>query len=352
MDAGGRVGGHDLLTLGYHRQDAAVHRGAACIDGQALCQEDLREMLCDAPPYAVVLTLSHGGQVAQPLVGGLVELLQQSQGLLSLACQFVLLTGLAQRPQHPLVVVLADEPPRAVAAVVGEIEGHIALRSRCVVEVGQLTVVIHVVGTREPGVGLDVVACGLCRQRHRDGQHQDRDHAFHILQIFLGILDIVGGIVGLSGTCWLEILCGHPTPDLMRRYLGVLKDECPGSDNRPLSYLAAVEERGPHADECSVVYGAGMHGDVVPYGDIAADVRGACVVCHVYARAVLYVGAVANGDGCDVAPDDGIKPHRALVAHLHIAHDGGVLAEIAVLTPLWREPLIRFYQSHFLILNS
>ena len=71
--AGGGVGCHQLLALGNHREDAAVHGGGARIDGHILGLEDFGKVLSHASANAVVLSLAHGGQVAQPLVGGLIE---------------------------------------------------------------------------------------------------------------------------------------------------------------------------------------------------------------------------------------------------------------------------------------
>ena len=77
-----------------------------------------------------------------------------------------------------------------------------------------------------------------------------------------------------------------------------------------------------------------MNGDVMTDGDITANMCRTCLVGHMDARTVLDIRAIANRDGSHVASHHGIKPYRALVAHLHIADNGGVLTEIAVMTPL------------------
>ena len=120
-------------------------------------------MLGNALANAVMLAFTYGGQVAQTFVGGLVEYLNLTKCFLSLACQFSLLTGFPQRTHHAFVVILADEPARPVTAVVGEIERHITLGCLRVLEVGQLTVVVQVVGTCQPRILLDLFACCLCK---------------------------------------------------------------------------------------------------------------------------------------------------------------------------------------------
>ena len=76
-----------------------------------------------------------------------------------------------------------------------------------------------------------------------------------------------------------------------------------------------------------------MNGDVMPNSDVVADVCGTCLMGHVNTTPVLYVCAVANRNWSHVASDDGVEPNRTLVAHRYIAHNRGVLAEIAVLAP-------------------
>ena len=61
-----------------------------------------------------------------------------------------------------------------MSAIVGEIEGYIALRGLGVGEIGQLAVVVHIVGTCQERVGLNVIASCLCRSRKSDSQEEQR----------------------------------------------------------------------------------------------------------------------------------------------------------------------------------
>ena len=131
-------------------------------------------MLYNALADAMVLTFANGSQVAQTLVGCLVERLQQLQRFLAFDSQFPLLVGLAQRAQYAFVVILADEPTGAVTSVVGEIERHIALRRLRIVKVRQLAIVVQIVRTCQPGVGFDFftgcLGCnGQGRAQQKDG---------------------------------------------------------------------------------------------------------------------------------------------------------------------------------------
>ena len=149
-------------------------------------------------------------------------------------------------------------------------------------------------------------------------------------------------IVSLSRTGGFDILCRHTAPDFMRSDLCVLQHQGPSSDNGPFAYLTAIQQGGPHANEGMVVNGAGMHGDIMSDGDIAANMRGSRLVSHMDAGTILYIGAVANGDRRHVAPHYSIEPYRTLIAHGDIPHDGGVLTEIAVLAPFGRQTAIAF----------
>ena len=162
------------------------------------------------------------------------------------------------------------------------------------------------------------------------------------IHISFCILDIVGGVVGLAGARGLDIAGGDAAPYLVWRNAGALKHQGASGNDRPLAHLAMVEEGGPHADEGTVVDGAGVDGAVVSDGDVAADLGGTGIVGDMDAGAVLHVGAVAYGDGGHIASHHCIEPDRALVAQRHIAHQGGVLAKIAILAPAGRKSFVRF----------
>ena len=93
----------------------------------------------------MVLALTHGGQVAQALIGGLVEQFQASQRLLPFPGQLAFFARLAQRTQHALIVILANQPAGTVPAIVRHVERYVALGGWRVVEIGQLTVIVQIV---------------------------------------------------------------------------------------------------------------------------------------------------------------------------------------------------------------
>jgi riboflavin synthase len=113
-------------------------------------------------------------QVAQALIGGLVELLQLCQRLLADGCQLVLTGSLSQRVKCLVVVAGIDEPARTMSAIVREIEGHVACGGGCIPEVGKLTVIVNIVRTCQPGIGLNIIASTLSSNGQNDQQHQDR----------------------------------------------------------------------------------------------------------------------------------------------------------------------------------
>ena len=170
MDAGSGIGSHQLLTLCHHRQDAAINHRTAGIDSHSLALEDFGEVLSDTLADAMMLTLTNGGQVAKAKGGSLIKLLQLCQRLLSYGGQFSLLVGLAQGAKHTLIDIVANEPARTVTTIVREIEGHIVHGGWRILEVRELTVVIYIVGTCQPRVGLDIVTSGLCRHREDDSR--------------------------------------------------------------------------------------------------------------------------------------------------------------------------------------
>lgn len=68
----------------------------------------------------------------------------------------------------------------------------------------------------------------------------------------------------------LDVAGGYAAPDFARRDSGALLDEGTGGHVGAFAYLAAVEQRGNHADEGMIVDGASDDGDVVAILDIGA----------------------------------------------------------------------------------
>ena len=99
-----------------------------------------------------------------------------------------------------------------------------------------------------------------------------------------------------------------------------------------------VEQGGAHADEGKVIDIGSVDGDVVTDGYIVADADGGFLVKRVEHASVLNVHAVADADAVHIATQHGVEPDAALVAHHHIAYDGGVFGQVAVFPYLWGEP--------------
>ena len=151
----------------------------------------------------------------------------------------------------------------------------------------------------------------------------------------VGILDVVAriGLVercGLLGVHLLDELGRHAAPELAVADLCARKHQGAGSHNGPATHHGVVEHRGTHADECALFYLAAVQRDGMAHRDVVAQDAGRLAVERVQATVVLNVGAVADLDEVHVAAHDGVEPHGAVVAHLHVAHDDGALGEVSV----------------------
>ena len=83
-----------------------------------------------------------------------------------------------------------------------------------------------------------------------------------------------------------------------------------------------------------------MNGDVVPDGDIVADMRRPRLVGDMDTATILDVRAVADGDRCHVATYHGVEPYGTLIAHGYIAYNRSILAKIAISPPFGSETAI------------
>lgn len=55
--------------------------------------------------------------------------------------------------------------------------------------------------------------------------------------------------------------------------------------------------------------------------DLVSDDERMRVMGHMKHAEVLHVGARSDADGIDVAADDSVKPHAAVLAHHHVPND-------------------------------
>ena len=121
-----RVEGHQFLALCYHAEDAADDDRRASVDVD-VAAEDLGEVLRHTLADAVMLTFAQLSEVAEAVFALVVERADEIKSLLAVGCQFAVVVGLSEDVDRVGEVALADEPTRAVAAVVAEVEGFVAL---------------------------------------------------------------------------------------------------------------------------------------------------------------------------------------------------------------------------------
>lgn len=142
--------------------------------------------------------------------------------------------------------------------------------------------------------------------------------------------DFLVDFAALFGVNLLDILGRSSCPQLVWSYLGIGQDHGAGSNYCALAHDGVVHDHGAHAYQGEVVYVRPVYGDVVAYGDIIAYGDGGLAEQGVQDATILNVDAVADGDGIDIAAQDGAKPYAAFFAHGDISDDGGVLGQKCV----------------------
>ena len=83
-----------------------------------------------------------------------------------------------------------------------------------------------------------------------------------------------------------------------------------------------------------------MHGGIVADGDPVADVDGVEIALAMEHGAVLHVGTGAHANGVYVASQNGIHPHRGLLAERNVADKLGGNVDVATGGKLGPVPLI------------
>ena len=137
------------------------------------------------------------------------------------------------------------------------------------------------------------------------------------------------------------IVSSSPGPSLRRNLPGEPIHNDPGSTTvfsgisvpaamiEPGADLRAVQNDRTHADQAAVFDDASVQGDRVAYRDVLADVNAPLLLHAVENAVVLYVRVGADADLVDVAAEDGVHPHRGVLAEDDVADDLGRVVDEA-----------------------
>jgi hypothetical protein len=113
-----------------------------------------------------------------------------------------------------------------------------------------------------------------------------------------------------------------------------------------------VEHSGTHSDQRTIPHLTTMQRNTVADGNVVAQNARRFAVESMDTRVVLDVRAIANLHEMYIATNDGIEPNRAVVAHFHVAHYRGTLAEVAMFAESGSgHPLECLDYCHFFLLN-
>lgn len=144
------------------------------------------------------------------------------------------------------------------------------------------------------------------------------------------VRDFLVDFAALFGVYLFDVLGRSAGPQFVRTYLGIGQDYGAGGNDSALAYHGVVHDHGAHAYQGEVVYVRPVYSDVMADGNIVADGDGGFAEKRVQYAAILNIDAVADGDGIDIAAQDGAKPYAAFFAHGDISYNGGVFGQKSV----------------------
>ena len=113
-----------------------------------------------------------------------------------------------------------------------------------------------------------------------------------------------------------------------------------GGDDGAFADAAAVEDHRAHADQHRVLNHAAVDGGVVANGHPVAHDDRIEVALAVEHGAVLHVGVGADADGVHVAAQNGVHPHRGMLAEGHVADELRGKINVATGGNLGQPPLV------------
>src|SRR5690554_5959845 len=107
-----------------------------------------------------------------------------------------------------------------------------------------------------------------------------------------------------------------------------------------------VQYGGAHANEYVVLDFCPVYGYIVTHGNVVADFYHRLLIQGVQDGSVLNVDLVPQSDGVDIAAQYRVVPNAAIVAHLHIANNGGVFCQENIVSKFRDRKSTRLNSSH------
>ena len=122
-------------------------------------------------------------------------------------------------------------------------------------------------------------------------------------------------------------MAGTPTTSMRSGIFSARRDDGTGGDEAFFADVGVAEQDRAHADERAAADALAVDDGAVADRDVIFDRVGEAGVA-VDDGAVLDVDALADGDGGDVAADDGAEPDAGVGAEADVGGDGGVVGEV------------------------
>src|SRR6185437_981143 len=120
-----------------------------------------------------------------------------------------------------------------------------------------------------------------------------------------------------------------------RLHLCPFRNDGSRGDDGILTYFCIVHDDGAHADEHPILYGAAVDDGIVTDGHVVADDDTRFFIRAMDDDTILDIHFVADADAVDISADDCVEPDAAVVAHLHIAHDGCIRCDKTIFSKAW-----------------
>jgi hypothetical protein len=103
------------------------------------------------------------------------------------------------------------------------------------------------------------------------------------------------------------------------------KDDRTGGDDSALADYGMVKDNGTHTNEGTMADVGTMDSDIVAYRDFITNLNDGLLIESVQDGAILYIDAIANADGIDVATYHSSEPEATLSSNLHITDNNGIV---------------------------
>src|SRR5690606_35602319 len=138
----------------------------------------------------------------------------------------------------------------------------------------------------------------------------------------------------------------HPRVDIAFFANHIFQNDSSGCNDTATFHHGMIHDPAAHPYQYQRVDGASVYDSLMSYGNKISNIRFGSFIRAMDDRSILDIDPVPDSNAVHISPHYRLKPHAAFIPHDNIAHDGCVLGQITIFSPLWGNTSQTFNECH------